>query len=100
MPEVPESFPVDPLALSMLKIALDGRYVINDNGEHELVGSDFTVHKVLEFYSGYDETKLVAEAWDDFGEPIGYTYPDPVFSLHDVIRALIDEVERLRDGKD
>jgi hypothetical protein len=84
------NFPVDEQALKLLKEALNTAYEVDEEGNHTLVGGDFSLYQLLEFYSGYDPKKL-----EQINDAIAI-YPDPVYSLRDVIEALVDEVLRLR----
>lgn len=84
-------FPVDEQALRLLKEALNTSYEVDEDGNHALVGGDFSLYQLLEFYSGYDPSKLETE----YGDAILF-YPDPMYSLRDVVEALVDEVLRLR----
>lgn len=83
--------PVDEQSLRLLKESLDAAYEVNDEGEHVLAGAEFSLHQLLQFWSGYDKSKLIQTGTDI------YEYPDPVIHTHDVIRALIEEIERLRE---
>lgn len=96
------SFPVDDGALRAVLDAVNTHYGgLKEDGTHELVGGDFTLSQLLQFYSGYDESKneLIQE-----GDPNGtmweaatiYRYPDPQYTTHDLIHALVDEIMRLR----
>lgn len=100
-------FPVDEATLSNIKHALGGSYTVDEDGTHHLVGSEFTLSQLLDFLSGYDESKLIVldpgyEVPENasFGEKVAGAsiteYPDPIYHYFDVIRALIEEVERLR----
>jgi len=82
-------FPVDEQALTFLKEALGTAYEVDEDGNHTLVGGDFSLYRLLEFYSGYDPSKLETEHGIDI-------YPESLYSLRDVIEALVDEVLRLR----
>lgn len=84
-----DSFPVHDQALKMLKEALNTAYEVDKDGNHTLVGGDFSLYQLLEFYSGVDTTKFE----DEHGILV---YPEPVYGLRDVIEALVDEVLRLR----
>ncbi len=88
------TFPVDEIALANLKHALNGSYTLGDDGDPVLIGADFTVDSLLKFYSGYSSEN---EIFDGFvGGIETYTYAGIVLSEHDIIRALIAEIERLR----
>lgn len=83
--------PVDEQSLRLLKESLDASYNVDETGQHVLVGADFSLQQLLEFWSGYDKTKLVP-IMDNV-----YEYPGPVIHTNDVIRALVSEIERLRE---
>jgi hypothetical protein len=94
------SFPVDDVTLNAIEHALQGCWVaVDPDGTHHWGGSDYSLSQLLNFLSGYDSDKLElleegeGTGWHD--API-YTYPEAIYSEHDVIRALIDEVRRLR----
>lgn len=84
----PGTFPVDEITLNVVRDALDRTYIDTDENGDPIVapGSAFGLSRVLELMSGYDPEALVA------GEYFG----GQVFSVYDVVRALIGEVERLR----
>jgi len=97
MPDVLPSFPVDDVTLAALEHALGGALSCED-GEPRLVGAEFSVSTLLDFLSGYDPSQIVPCVDDD-----GFVIPDfveytggPIYHVHDVIRALIAEVRRLR----
>jgi len=83
--------PVDEQSLRLLKESLDASYDVDDAGEHVLVGAEFSLHRLLEFWSGYDKSKLVLTEGDV------YEYSEPLIHTNDVIRALVSEIERLRE---
>jgi hypothetical protein len=91
-------FPVDDVTLAVLEHALGGSYTVGEDGQPRLQGADCSVSRLLEMLSGYDESKLVP-ALNEYDTPIPDTfeYPDPVYHINDVVRALIAEVQRLRD---
>lgn len=78
-------FPVDDITLAHLEHALDTS--LDEN--FEPVGGEFTLLRLLEFLSGYDETMNVnnEDVWE---------IPITMYSKDDVIRALIAEIRRLR----
>lgn len=80
------TIPLDDASLTLLLEALDAS--LGDDGS--VVGADFTLSRLLEFWSGYDESKLV-QISDDV-----YEHPEAVLHPNDVIRALIHEIRRLR----
>ena len=84
-------FPVSDDVLDSIEHALQGAYEVTPEGEHRLVGADFSLSQLLEFYSGYSPEKL--QPTDD---PQVFVYPEPVYTERDVIRSLIKEVRRLR----
>lgn len=96
------SFPVDDSALNAIKDALNTAYGdVQEDGTHELVGGDFTLDQLLRFYSGYDESRsiLIQEAdpsREGWAGAAVYQHLDPQYSEHDLIRALVEEIERLR----
>ena len=100
-------FPVDEATLSNVMHSLEGVYAVDEEGNHNLVGSEFSFSQLLDFLSGYDpnEAILIQEGTDVGGgaslvEQIGgaaiYHYPHETYHHTDVIRALIQEIERLR----
>lgn len=86
--------PVDDRALDLYEEALKAGYTVDEDGTHHLVGADFSLPHLLDFFSGYDSTKSVLIGYDG-GTPI-YEHTEPIFSERDLIRALIVEVRRLR----
>lgn len=98
-------FPLDDVTLDALDHALGARLtwdgVANRDDGPRVVGADMSVSKLLDFLSGYDETKLAPLVDEDGYEvPDHFVYPDALWHEHDVIRALIAEVRRLRIVKD
>jgi hypothetical protein len=79
------SFPVDDHVLTLLEDAMRGGFEVDPDGTHRLVGAEFTVNKLLDFYSGYNPENVVNEV-----------YLGTLYTKDDVIRALIAEVRRLR----
>lgn len=80
------AFPVDDETLDLIDQALDPS-----------VTGQSSLGSLLDLLSGYDPSKLVP-VLDDEGVPIPdiEEYPDPLYHPHDVIRALMVEVRRLR----
>lgn len=77
------SFPVDDTTLDAIDRALQD--------------SDYTLSDLLNFLSGYNPDQLeLLEGTGWLDAPI-YTYPEALYSEHDVIKALIAEVRRLRE---
>ena len=83
------SFPVDDFTLDQVQHALDAAY----DEEHRLTGADFTLTQLLDFLGGYDPASAQPTA-----DPDVTVYDAPTYHEHDVIRALITEVRRLRDA--
>lgn len=111
MPPTPDTlppFPVDDVTLAAVEHAMDGAYTIDDEGNHHLVGADYSLNDLLEFLSGYDESRLhlLDEGTEDdqvlgfHGHIPVYEYDGQVYHEHDLIRALISEVRRLRAATD
>jgi len=92
--ELPE-FPVDDTTLDFLEHAMQGSYIVDEEGNHTLVGADFSLSQLYNFLSDYDESKSVHVGYSKDGTPM-YDYPGAVYTPYDVIRALIAEVRRLR----
>lgn len=89
------SFPVDDVALDALEHALGASMTYDDDGEPQIVGAEFDLHRVLDFYSGYDPEKVVPLDLDR--DPPVYEYVGGcLYHPNDVIAALIAEVRRLR----
>lgn len=87
-------FPVTDDVLDQVEHALAAVYEVDDEGTHTVVGADFTLSKLLDFYSGVDESDGQVIG-DVHGIPI-IEHEKPVYSEHDVIAALITEIRRLR----
>jgi hypothetical protein len=83
-------FPVDEETLRLLSEALSASYRIVDD-EHVLIGAEFSVAQLLDFYSGYDESKCIVK------EDGWLEYPGQLYTIQCVVRSLIDEVRRLRE---
>lgn len=88
-------FPVDNDMLDRIEHALGGSYEVDEDGTHRLIGADYTLTQLLDFMAGYDETLLIPLEGHE-GSMEWYQYPFPLYHEHDVIRALISEVRRLR----
>lgn len=95
--------PLDDDGLQRLEDSMAGAWAFDDDGNRYLKGGDFTLHQLLEWYSEYDPALLISEGSRDIDLGFGpmedvecFTYPNPVYSEHDLIRALIKEVRRLR----
>lgn len=94
-------FPVDDVTLDLLGHALGACLTwegVADRADGpRVVGADMSLSRLLDFLSGYDPAKLTPVVDEDGYEvPDWVEYPDPIYHEHDVIRALIAEVRRLR----
>ena len=89
--------PVDDEALSRYEEALGAAFGVDGDGRHYLAEGEFTITRLLEFYSGTDDSKvtMLGEAG---GVPV-YEHPDPAYTRDDLIRALIAEVRSLRQAQ-
>lgn len=86
-------FPVSDDVLDAVEHALGA--VIDESGT--LTGAEFSLHDLLDFYAGVDPANVtLVDATGLFGLPV-YESHDVHYHAHDVIRALIGEVRRLRD---
>ena len=85
-------FPVDDGTLNLLEHAMRGAYRVDLDGEHHLVGADFSMTDLFRLLSGYDPALLIPLDSDDVMLYTG----GPVYDERSVIRALITEVRRLR----
>ena len=72
--------PLDDHALELLLEAMNSAYEVDEHGNHTVVNGEFTVTRLLDFWSGYDARIEVPT----------------VLTRDDVIRALIEEVKALR----
>lgn len=92
-------FPVDDVTLSNVEHAMDGALIRDDSGELTVHGAEFGLPQLLDFLAGHDrdsgELLEGAEMPGFPGVPV-YLSDSPTYHEHDVIRALIAEVRRLR----
>ncbi len=86
-PQPQEVFPLDAVTLSILREALNNSLSVDEEGNPYVEGGGFTVSTFLQFLSNQQEgpedrgiTEMLGTGW----------------SHNDVIRALVDEVFRLR----
>jgi hypothetical protein len=90
-------FPVDDDMLDRLEHALnttvDPQH-LDERGRWLRVGGEYTLSELLDFYSGYDKSKLIPVGPADLTDT--FEYPDPIYHPSDVIRALVAEVRKLR----
>jgi hypothetical protein len=95
-------FPVDDDILDRLEHALGTCWTFDDGGGKVHAGGDYTMAELLDFLSGYDPTLAIplGPAPGPFGGDVEWAeYPFPVYSEHDVLRALIGEIRRLREAE-
>ena len=89
-------FPVDDITLEAIEHALQGVWHLEDDGTHTLVGAEYSFHNLMNFLSGYDPTKEVLIS-DDDSTVETYVYEGgTIYGYQDVIKALVNEVKRLR----
>jgi hypothetical protein len=93
------SFPVDDTTLASIEHALGASLTFDDDDvllDHpRVVGADYTLTELLDFLAGVgDDPAGVLELVQE--SPEIWLDPRPHYSFHDVIRALIDEIHRLR----
>lgn len=91
-------FPVDDFTLDQLEHAMGGSFTIDEAGEHQLVGADFSMSALLDFLSGYDPSQ--EKLLEDGPIPVYEYTGGPLYTRDCVIQALIDEVRRLRVTED
>lgn len=86
-------FPVDDITLNVVRDSLDEviEYVDPSTGHVTKKGPGFGLHDVLNMLSGFDPALVREEP--TYG--ISF-YPGEIYSVEDVIGALIDEIRRLR----
>lgn len=95
MTDEPISVPVDDAALNAIEHALKGAYTV-ENGEHRLVGADYSLTQLLDFWSGRDPGTDTLIGYE--GEMPIYEASGPVLGLHDVIGALVAELRLTREA--
>lgn len=84
--------PLDDDSLRLLEEAIDCHVVDVDIDGTHIYSGEFTLHRLLEFWSGYDRTLVE----DDGVSDVSIYRGGPLLSETDVIRALIAEVRTLR----
>lgn len=91
-------FPVDPVTLDFIKHSLNAAFDFDETGQLRVTGADMTLAQLLEFLSGPSEYRIVEDD-DGYGHGIETVCErvNPAYSRDDVIRALVQEVEQLRD---
>lgn len=90
------SFPLDDVTLALIEHSLDAVYIIDNNGDPINVGSDMSLSKLLEFLSGPSDEIFEGVV----GETEIVYLTTPQYSVDDVIRAMITEIQNLRQKKD
>ncbi len=95
--ELPQ-FPVDDITLGLVEHSLDAAFEVDGDGTHCVVGADMNLMQLLDFLSGYDETKQ-QQVVNQYDQPLDdiFEYPGLIYHPNDVIRSLIAEVRLLRD---
>lgn len=99
VPEWLPDFPTDNAMLDRIEHALGTCWTYNDDGERVHHGGDYTLSELLDFMSGYDSSLAIPLGTRPglFGDDVEWSeYPFPVYTEHDVLRALLVEVRRLR----
>jgi hypothetical protein len=89
------SFPVDEATLAAVEHALQGSWTVDKDGNHTLVGAEFTLQRVLDLAAGINRN-------DDFEHlhPVSdrvYVDDRVQYTPNDIISALITETRRLRE---
>lgn len=85
------TFPIDDYSLTLLREACDASLVVEEDGTHSVVNGEFTLTQLLDFFSGYNP-----EESEEVGINIYEYTGGTMYSYSDVIRALTDEIFRLR----
>lgn len=88
--------PLDDAGLSALEHALGAVTEVAENGDRTTLGADYTLPQLLNFWSGYDPDDGVHVGY--INEIPLYHHGKPCLSEIDLIRALVAEVRRLREG--
>lgn len=94
MPDTLPDFPTDETTLQHLLHALSGSYEVDDDGNHILQGAEFSLTELLDFMSGLDPSTYTVI---DDGDVKITLIPGVCYSEQDVMRALILEIQRLRE---
>lgn len=90
-------FPTDETTLDLILESFQGAYAVDLDGTHHWTGSDFSFHRLLDFYAGYDPNKLVPfEGEDMHTRDDILEYKGDLYGERDVVKALIAEIRRLR----
>lgn len=92
------AFPVDDVALAAIDHALGGAWRVDEEGNHTLVGADYSLDQLLDFMAGISRAED-AEHLTQIDEHV-FVDDRVHYSPTDIIRALIAEVRRLRARSD
>lgn len=87
-----DSIPMDDDSLRLIQEALDSVIIGTDEEGNPVRSGEFSLSRLLEFWSGYDPDKL-----QELSEGV-FTYPGTMFSQYDLMRALVGELLALRSG--
>lgn len=90
MTDTAPTIPVDDFTLTLIEEALNTSYAVDEDGNHTLVGGQFTLPMLLNFFAGYDPAELEEIA------PSIAEYKGISLHPHELIRVLVNEVRRLR----
>jgi hypothetical protein len=91
-------FPVDDMTLTLIEDACSRCFTFTEDGAMvQLTGAEFDLDELLCFLSGYDRSKLTP-ALNEYDQPIPDTFTSEQarYSEHDMVKALIAEIRRLR----
>lgn len=94
-PPEPLVVPLDDAALDAIDHGLGGVVHVTEDGEWKREGADYNLDQLLQFWSGYDPEDSYHDGYID-GIPV-YVGNKPRLSEHDLIRALVAEIRRLRE---
>lgn len=84
------TFPTDNETLKLVREACDTRIVDFDADGNPVMNGQHTLFMLLDIFSGYDPEKSVEV------NPALNEYDHPTYHMNDLVRALTDEIFRLR----
>lgn len=87
-----DSIPMDDDSLRLIQEALNSVIIGSDEEGNPVRSGEFSLSRLLEFWSGYDPDKL-----QEVSEGV-FTYSGTMFSQYDLMRALVGELLVLRSG--
>lgn len=91
--------PVDDEALNAIEHTFGGA-LVGELDDIELVGADYSLPQLLDFWAGYEESQEPPIGWATWQgrdvEVYDETNSPPTFRRDDLIQALITEIRRLR----